>query len=344
MTGPAVACVGETMVSFILDGTDSAVLDTAGAESNVAMYLADHGIDARWVSRLGDDAFGRRVLSHVSAAGVNVSGVRTDPARPTGLLFKDPAGDGSTRVSYYRHGSAASAMGPDILNEEAMRTAGLWHLTGITPALSASCRELVRDALSGDRPVSFDVNYRPALWDEPPAEPLRELAQAADIVFVGLDEARALWGDNLQAPNDVRLVLPAPRILVVKDGPRAATAFRRAAPASDADAHVADGHVADARDGVTRDAATRDAVTRDVVTRVPALAVDVVEPVGAGDAFAAGFLAGLLRGEPTERCLRLGHVTAASALSVTGDHGPLPNAAELDDLLGPAYATRATPE
>jgi 2-dehydro-3-deoxygluconokinase len=334
MTGPAVACVGETMVSFILDGTDSAVLDTAGAESNVAMYLADHGIDARWVSRLGDDAFGRRVLRHVSAAGVDVSGVRTDPARPTGLLFKDPAGDGSTRVSYYRHGSAASAMGPDILDEEAMRTAGLWHLTGITPALSASCRDLVRAALSGDRRVSFDVNYRPALWREPPGEPLRELAQAADIVFVGLDEARALWGDSLHAPNDVRLVLPAPRILVVKDGPRAATAFRRATAACDADAHVAD-----ARDGVTCDA-----VTCDAVTCVPALAVDVVEPVGAGDAFAAGFLAGLLRGEPTERCLRLGHVTAASALSVTGDHGPLPNAAELDGLLGPAYATRATPE
>jgi 2-dehydro-3-deoxygluconokinase len=309
VTQPAVACVGETMVSFILDGTDSAVLDTAGAESNVAMYLADHGLDARWVSRLGDDAFGHRVLKHVSAAGVDVSGVRMDPARPTGLLFKDPVGDGSTQVSYYRRGSAASAMGPDILDEAAMRTAGWWHLTGITPALSASCRDLAHAALRADRPVSFDVNYRPALWPEPPGEPLRALAQAADIVFVGLDEARALWGDNLHAPNDVRLVLPAPRVLVVKDGPRAATAF-----------------------------------TSDAVTSVPALAVDVVEPVGAGDAFAAGFLSGLLRGEPTERCLRLGHVTAASALSVSGDHGPLPSPAEIEGLLGPAYATRATPE
>jgi 2-dehydro-3-deoxygluconokinase len=67
---------------------------------------------------------------------------------------------------------------------------------------------------------------------------------------------------------------------------------------------------------------------------VPALTVDVVEPVGAGDAFAAGFLAGLLRGESAKRCLRLGHVTAASALSVTGDHGPLPDEAEMSRLLG----------
>jgi len=303
---PAVACVGETMVSFIpadgagLEDTEKVGLDTAGAESNVAMYLADHGLDARWVSRLGDDAFGRRVLRRVRAAGVDVSAVRTDPARPTGLLFKDPAKDGGTRVSYYRQGSAASAMGRDVLDEDVMRTADVWHFTGITPALSTSCRDLVEAALVGDRPAaSFDVNYRPAVWREAAGALLHRLAQAADIVFVGLDEAQALWSDGLRGPGDVRALLPAPRIVVVKDGANAATAFH----------------------GEGR-------------TCVPALVVDVVEPVGAGDAFAAGFLAGLLRGESVQRCLRSGHVTAACALSVTGDHGPLPDAAEIDRMLG----------
>lgn len=314
--GPTIACVGETMVSFIpsdgtsLDTTENVGLDIAGAESNVAMYLADHGIDARWVSRLGDDAFGRRVLHHMGTAGVDVSGVRTDPARPTGLLFKDPAKNGSTRVSYYRQGSAASAMGPNVLDEEVMRTADVWHFTGITPALSATCRDLVEAALGGDWPavVSFDVNHRPALWREAAGTLLRRLAQAADIVFVGLDEAQALWGDELREPSDVRALLPLPRIVVVKDGARAATAFSGESSAC-----------------------------------VPALAVHVIEPVGAGDAFAAGFLAGLLRGESAERCLRMGHVTAASALSVTGDHGPLPDEAELVRLLGvPAAAWSAT--
>jgi 2-dehydro-3-deoxygluconokinase len=305
--GPAVACVGETMVSFIpsdganLDTTETVGLDIAGAESNVAMYLADHGFDARWVSRLGDDAFGRRVLHRLRAAGVDVSGVRTDPARPTGLLFKDPAENGSTRVSYYRQGSAASAMEPYLLDEEVMRTADVWHFTGITPALSVTCRELVEAALGGDWPaaVSFDVNHRPAVWGEAPGPLLLRLAQAADIVFVGLDEAQALWGEELRDPGDVRALLPLPRIVVVKGGARAATAFFGESRAS-----------------------------------VPALAVRVIEPVGAGDAFAAGFLAGLLRGESAERCLRMGHVTAASALSVTGDHGPLPDEAELARLLG----------
>lgn len=304
---PAVACVGETMVSFIpighaaLDSAANVELDVAGAESNVAMYLADHGVDSRWISRLGDDAFGRRVLERVRASGVDVSGVRTDPERPTGLLFKDPGGrDGGrgTLVSYRRQGSAASAMSAAVLEDDAARTADIWHLTGITPALSEECHALVEAALGAsaasedDRPaVSFDVNYRPAVWRGREAgEVLHSLAQAADIVFVGLDEAQALWGaDQLADAQDVRALLPGPRVLVVKDGAIEATVF------------CGENRVAE-----------------------PALRVDVVEPVGAGDAFAAGFLAALLQGRPAQQCLRSGHLTAAAALSVTGDHGPLP--------------------
>jgi 2-dehydro-3-deoxygluconokinase len=307
--GHVVACVGETMAALVpaaaepLETADTLRIDVAGAESNVAIYLADHGIPARWVSRLGDDAFGRRVARTIADAGVDISGVRFDPDRPTGLLFKDPGPDG-TRVTYYRRGSAASAMGPDLLNSEALRTATVWHFSGVTPALSPDCLALTRAALTAPRPsriaVSFDVNYRPALWPEPPGKLLQDLADRADIAFVGLDEARALWGADALTAADVRALLPTPRILVVKDGATAATAF------------------ADDRETV-----------------VPPRRADVVEPVGAGDAFAAGFLAALLRGDNAERrdmeccddmesCLRLGHLTAASALSVTGDHGPLP--------------------
>ena len=325
---PAVACIGETMVSFIptcraaLDTAAGAEIDVAGAESNVAMYLADHGVDARWISRLGDDAFGRRVLDRVRASGVEVSGVRTDPQRPTGLLFKDPGaagvggggGGGGTVVTYRREGSAASAMGPDVLEEEAARTADVWHLTGITPGLSDECRALVEAAVGAGRTrrqpdqgsprpapaVSFDVNYRPAVWrGRDPGGLLRELAQAADIVFVGLDEAQALWGGAVLADaQDVRALLSDPRILVVKDGGTAATAF----------------------------------FGRERVIE-PALHVDIVEPVGAGDAFAAGFLAALLQGRSVRHCLRSGHLTAAAALRVTGDHGPLPAPEVFAELL-----------
>ncbi|MEV0209330.1 sugar kinase [Streptomyces sp. NPDC050788] len=306
--GPVV-CIGETMAALAptppvpLDSAEDLRLSVAGAESNVAMYLADLGRSVSWLSALGDDAFGRRVRAAVAAAGVDVTGVRTDPERPTGLLVKDPGGD-RTRVHYYRVGSAASALGPEVLDDERVRSAALLHLTGVTPALSPSCRKLVEAALGtppGERPhpVSFDVNHRPALWpDGTAATVLRDLADRADITFVGLDEAQDLWGADLQ-PADVRRLLARPRILVVKDGGVAAHAF--------------------ADDG--------EACT------VPALRTEVVEPVGAGDAFAAGFLAGLLRGYELKRALRLGHITASSALRVTGDHGPLPDGARIEQLL-----------
>ncbi|MFJ4918907.1 sugar kinase [Streptomyces sp. NPDC088725] len=306
-TGGPVVCVGETMAALAPDpvaplgSADLLRLDVAGAESNVAMYLADHGVPVRWVSAVGDDPFGQRIRERVAAFGVDVSGVRTDPSRPTGLLVKDPGADG-TRVHYYRRGSAASALGPELLRTEAVRGAGLVHLTGITPALSASCRALAEAALAAERPytVSFDVNHRPALWpDDSAPRTLLSLAGRADIVFVGLDEAQALWGDGLTDAAAVRNLLFGPHTLVVKDGPRDATAFVGAA------SHT-----------------------------VPALTVDVVEPVGAGDAFAAGFLAGLRRYDDPVRALRLGHLTAVSALGVASDHGPLPPADRTAHLLG----------
>ncbi|WP_210593428.1 sugar kinase [Streptomyces sp. GESEQ-35] len=305
--GPVV-CIGETMAALApdppspLQNAEQLRLSVAGAESNVAMYLADHGISATWLSAVGDDPLGRRVRATVAAAGVDVSHVRTDPHRPTGLLVKDP-GPAGTRVHYYRTGSAASALGPDALDSPAVRTASLMHLTGITPALSESCRELVKRALAtpaDERPyaVSFDVNHRPALWPDGTAPGvLLRLADRADIVFVGLDEAQGLWGEDLTAAG-IRALFPRPRIVVVKDGANTATAL-----------------------------------TEEATYTVPALRTTVVEAVGAGDAFAAGFLTGLLRGATTERALRLGHITAVSALEVTGDHGPLPEEKETERLL-----------
>ncbi|WEP00460.1 sugar kinase [Streptomyces sp. FXJ1.172] len=306
--GPVV-CVGETMAALAptptgpLDGAGDLRLSVAGAESNVAMYLAELGRPVSWLSALGDDAFGRRVRAAIAATGVDVTGVRTDRERPTGLLVKDP-GPARTRVHYYRSGSAASALGPGILDDERLRTAALLHLTGVTPALSPSCRHLVERALgapAGARPyaVSFDVNHRPALWsDGTAAAMLRDLAGRADIVFVGLDEAQGLWGSDLETA-DVRGLLPCPRILVVKDGARSATAFGEEGACT-----------------------------------VPALRTRVVEPVGAGDAFAAGFLAGLLDGGDLRRALRQGHITASSALKASADHGPLPDTDTIERLLG----------
>jgi 2-dehydro-3-deoxygluconokinase len=278
-----VVCVGETMALVTPDPVAPLArggpmrLDVAGAESTVACYLAQLGVRAGWVSRLGDDPLGSLVLDAVSGYGVDVTSVVIDPARPTGVFFKDP-GPAGTRVFYYRAGSAASFLDPDISVPEASIT----HLSGITPALSPSCAALV-DHLLATRRCSFDVNYRSRLWPVSTAGPaLRAFAARASIVFVGLDEAETLWG--VTTPAAVRALLSEPDVLVVKDGAVGATAF------------------------VSGEA-----------TFEPARQVDVVEPVGAGDAFAAGYLAGLIHDLPVPDRLRLGHRVAGAALQVTGD-------------------------
>ncbi|WP_245716208.1 sugar kinase [Micromonospora humi] len=303
MSGPEVACVGETMV--VLTPDDGGPLQHAarllvsvgGAESNVAMGLARLGHRATWVSRVGDDPFGRRVVAEVAAAGVDVDLVTVDPAAPTGVYLKDP-GPAGTRVHYHRAGSAASRLGAADLADARLAGVRLLHLSGITAALSDTCRDLLAHALAGRAApgarVTFDVNHRPALWPADRAGPmLRELADRADVVLVGQDEADTLWG--AADPVAVRDLLPGPELVVVKDGAVGATALARTGPA----------------------------------VFVPALPVDVVEPVGAGDAFAAGFLAGLLRRVDLRSCLRLGHLTAAPVLAAPGDNAPPPDPARI---------------
>ncbi|MER7459282.1 sugar kinase [Micromonospora sp. NPDC126480] len=305
-SGPDVATVGETMVVLApdppgsLERAGTLAVGVGGAESNVAGYLARLGHRSVWASRVGDDPFGRLVVARLAAAGVDVTAVTVDPDAPTGLYVKDPAPEG-TRVHYYRAGSAAARLDRSVLDDPRLAGARVLHLSGITAALSDSCRDLVAHALTRrslpGTLVSFDVNHRPGLWPAHRAAPvLRRLADRADVVFVGLDEAARLWG--CADPIDVRRLLPSPSTVVVKDGAVAATALPRRGPA----------------------------------TVVPALPVRVVEPVGAGDAFAAGYLSGLLRGLDPAARLRHGHLLAGYALRVPGDTGALPGRDRLDAL------------
>ncbi|MFV0133942.1 sugar kinase [Streptomyces sp. HMX87] len=287
-----VVALGESMVTFLpsrpgrLADVPSFDRSIGGAESNVACVLAAAGHSARWVGRVGADGFGDHLVEAIGGYGVDVSAVRRDPARPTGVYFRT-AGDRATdahEVAYYRAGSAASAMSARNLDLAAVRAGHVLHLSGITAALSAECRELMREltARCPGRPlVSFDVNHRLGLWRDAKDGPavLRELARGADLVFVGEDEA---WG--LGGPEAVRAALPEPGVLVVKQGSTGATAFHGRQ-----------------------------------VTSVPSPRVDVVAAVGAGDAFAAGFLSATLRGLPVRDRLRHGHLWAAAALTVPGD-------------------------
>jgi 2-dehydro-3-deoxygluconokinase len=308
---PEAVCLGETMAmigpvdSTPLAEADALSLRVGGAESNVACGLTSLGHPAAWLGRVGDDPFGRRVLAELRSRGVDVSAVETDPVRRTGVYFKDTGASG-TGVHYYRRDSAASRMGPALARLPLLGRACLLHLSGITPALSGSCAELieeiiVRRAVPGRPLISFDVNHRSALWPvghDQAAVTLLRLARAADLVFVGRDEAEALWGTG--EPEVVRdLLAPAPHV-VVKD--------------------AADG------------AYSYDGADDRVFVPTPRSA-EVVERVGAGDAFAAGYLAALLEDRRPAARLRLGHLAAACTLTTRGDVAALPPRRELDQRL-----------
>jgi 2-dehydro-3-deoxygluconokinase len=287
---PEIVSLGEPLVQLSppsgrrLQTTGALEVHTAGAEMNVAVGLARLGHRSAFVGRVGDDPFGARILDELRSAGVDVSAVRQDPRRPTGVYLKDHDGTG-TSVYYYREGSAAAAMCPADLGSVPAGPRWL-HVSGITAALSPSCAELL-EALLGDRPgrvrVSFDVNHRPSLWQSArAARVLLDLARRADLVFVGRDEAAELWGTG--SVEDVRRLLPEVPAVVVKDAGAGATSMRGSR-----------------------------------VTTVRSLPVRVVEAVGAGDAFAAGYLSATL-GQTDERtALRWGHLFAARALLSVAD-------------------------
>ncbi|MYT35020.1 sugar kinase [Streptomyces sp. SID8356] len=351
MSGPAagtahaatttdVVCLGESMVTFLpsqpgrLADVPSFGRGIGGAESNVACALAAAGHRAAWVGRVGADGFGDHLVETIAGYGVDTSAVRRDPDRPTGIYFRTATdrGTGAHEVAYYRAGSAASAMSPANVPYGELFAGRILHLSGITAALSADCLALLRE-LTAPRPgrplVSFDVNHRPRLWRDGDPGVLLELARRCDLVFVGEDEAEEAWG--IVGAEAIRAALPEPSVVVVKRGSAGATVFAsglgpapRSPDAGGADSAAggaedapgsrsAEAGAAEAGQGAPRSAGG------DTVTVVPALRVDVVAAVGAGDAFAAGFLSATLRGLPVRDRVRHGHLMAAAVLTVPGD-------------------------
>lgn len=294
-TAPEIICIGETMA--LVTPTDAALahateatIGLAGAESNVAAGIVAAGHRAAWVSRLGADPLGDRIAGELARRGI-LLWVDRDEDAPTGVMFKDPGAGGSS-VHYYRRGSAASRMARGQVPAERLAGVRIVHTTGITPALSTTCREMVdllfEDARAAGALVSFDVNDRRALWSmEDAATTLARLANAADIAFIGRDEAERVWGTA--TASDIRAFLPDCALLVVKDGDVGATAY-------DGDAEP---------------------------VFVPAPTVEVVEPVGAGDAFASGFLAATLEDLPLADRLQAGHDAAARVLRIAADMPPI---------------------
>lgn len=304
-----VVTFGEMMVMLVAE--DPGPLRSAatfrkhvgGSEANVAIGLARLGHRSAWISRLGNDEFGVYIRNFLRGEGVDVSRVILDPEHPTGIAFKERRELGARRVIYYRRGSAASHLQSSDLHPAFFAGARFFHTSGINPALSDSCHETMREAIDlahqAGATVTFDPNVRLRLWDAATCrKTLREIIPSCDIVLPGLDEAELLTGETDPITAARGILALGPRLVIVKVG--------------------AEGSIAVSADGIIR---------------APALRLErIVDPVGAGDGFAAGFLSGQLRGLGLAESLRLGNLVGAAAMTVSGDVEGLPTWEEVTAL------------
>ncbi|MDR1520475.1 MAG: sugar kinase [Planctomycetota bacterium] len=293
---PETVAIGETM--YCLTPDEAGPLRycrgfrprIAGAESNMMIGLAKLGRAAAWLSRLGDDEFGHYIANAIRGEGVDVSWTTFDPAHRTGVMFKEGSA-GETKVHYYRENSAASHLTPADVPEKALAGAKILHITGITPILSQSCAETISHAvdLAGrlGLKISFDANIRRKLWGgRDYTGLLSDLALRAQIVMLGLDEAEHMFKTDSIPDIFSRLFQggSAERV-ALKDGDKGAWVAERGSK----ERHI------------------------------PPVPCRCVEPIGAGDAFNAGFMAGCLEGLDAETAGRMGAIAGALATQTTGD-------------------------
>ncbi|GAA2541128.1 sugar kinase [Winogradskya consettensis] len=268
-----------------------------GAESNVALGVARLGGDAVWIGRIGPDAAGDLIEHRLRAGGVRAVTIRDTSF--TGLMVKHRRTGSVLHVDYHRAGSAGSRLAPADIPVETVREASILHVTGITPALSDTARaavfQAVETAQAAHVPVSIDINYRSKLWSRYDASPvLMDLITRADVVFAGPDEAALV----VDGPPLKGLAALGPSEVVIKDGARGCEAL------------IGGEHYA-----------------------LPALSVTVVDPVGAGDAFVAGYLTERLAGAGADSRLRTAIAAGAFAVTVPGDCEGMPSREDLGLLV-----------
>lgn len=306
---PEVVTFGESMGLLMPTGTKGIEYSAhfekslAGAESNLAIGVARLGRKSGWFGRLGSDPLGRFILKQIRGEGVDVSRAELTGEAPTGLIIREVV-SGKSSVYYYRKNSAASLMRPEHLDEDYIRHARILHVTGITAALSTSCLDTVREAIRiakkhGVR-VSFDPNLRLKLWSLEQARPvLLELAQEADYFLPGLDELKLLY-DTESFDEIVGNLSRLPGVSIVKGG-------------NDETYIVENGNV----------------------SSVPYFKVErVVDTVGAGDGFCAGFLVGLLKDYSLAEAVRLGNLIGSLVVQTEGDWEGLPTWEQVEAILG----------
>jgi len=308
--------VGETMGLFVADRSERLQpgmplhFSFGGAESNAAIAAARLGLAVAWASRLGDDAVGGAIRRSLTAESIEVI-AEVDPVRRTGMMLKERLSPLRQRVTYYREGSAASVLRHSVIDDALLGQTRMLLVSGVTCALSPDMpreiEQLFDRARNAGTRVALDLNYRSTLWSrEAAGRVYRKLAPLVDVLFAGVDEASIIANDadDLNSALSALSVFDCP-LVVVTDG--AGGSLARAGGAE---------------------------------VYADALAVPVVDTVGAGDAFVGAFLSDWLRNLTLEECMRTASAAGAHACMFAGDWEGAPTREDIDSLSEGAVVER----
>lgn len=306
-----VITIGEPMALFVadqiakLEDVEKFTRYVAGAEVNFSIGMSRLGHRVSYISRVGNDPFGRYIKNFLEKNAIDTTYVDFDDVNKTGMMWKEKVESGDPTVFSLRKGSASSLMDKSMLDGISWEGVDHLHVTGIPSALSVSCRELIvelmRVAKSKGVQISYDTNLRPGLWSsqEEMIHVTNTLAKYADIILPGVEEAKLLTGaKELQEMADFYHQLGV-KTVVMKLGAKGAFT------SSEGSSFYTDGFQIE----------------------------KVVDTVGAGDAFAVGVVSGIIEGLKLELAVKRGAAIGARAVMFPGDNDGLPSREELVEFM-----------
>jgi 2-dehydro-3-deoxygluconokinase len=274
-----------------------------GAELNFAIGCARLGITPKWISRLGNDEFGRVIYNFARGEGVDVSEVKFVANHPTSVNFKEINESGAGKTFYYRYQSPILTFNATDINEDMFSEVSLVHITGVFLAIDkgnfAIVERILEIANAKGIPVSFDPNIRLKLWSiEEARETYEKIFPYVDILLTGLDEIRLITGMDDNDDLEKFANLHGIKDLVIKDGGNGSKLFKNGE-----------------------------------WTESKAFKVRPIDTVGAGDGFDAGFIYGYLNGYSPEEVLRFANGVGALVTTVSGDNEGLPYLEEVNAFI-----------
>ncbi len=298
---------GETMIRLSppnyrrLEQTNLLEVNVGGAELNVAIALSRLGLNVSWVSRLTDNPFGVMIRNKAREQGVDTSNILWTKDGRVGLYFLEfGASPRSSKVIYDRANSAISQIKPGEVDwEEVLRGAKWFHTSGITPALSTSAAQVTADALKiakrADCKVSYDLNYRARLWTEEEARKCQEPFMEYIDILISTEE-------------DIGRVLGIRAVNYQEVAKKLAEKFNFEVVCITIREDIS----------VLRNRWTAIAYSVGKIYDDKTYDVEIVDRLGAGDSFSAGFIYGYITGD-VEKGLKFGNAYAALKHSIPGD-------------------------